>query len=214
MDTADAISEFIFNSRIISIAPRLFTAAAVWCLDYLMYPVSSVMTSPGDTICLGSNPAKAEVLFLFFGNLASTDIFFFDKNTQLSSDPQLPFWNGNSGNSLKKACMWCKYRLVSNKAWPLNDRYTTYLPLFQNGGKWVVSWHCCFLLYFALFCPKEMDFSKFSDENFDVKEWVNSALRIRDDRTPIDVSTSFFGLRRVYKLYCCLCMIHRLLHDI
>ena len=33
-----------------------------------------------------------------------------------------------------------------------------------------------------------MDFSKFSDENFDVKEWVNSALRIRDDRTPIDVS--------------------------
>ena len=33
-----------------------------------------------------------------------------------------------------------------------------------------------------------MDFSKFSDENFDVKEWVNSALRIRDDRTPTDVS--------------------------
>ena len=33
-----------------------------------------------------------------------------------------------------------------------------------------------------------MDFSKFSDDNFDVKEWVNSALRIRDDRTPIDVS--------------------------
>ena len=155
MDTADAISEFIFNSRIISITPRLFTAAAVWCLDYLMYPVSSVMTSPGDTICLGSNPAKAEVLFLFFGNLASTDIFFLTKthsSTQLRSDPQL-FWNGNSGNSLKKACMWCKYRLVSNKApttrWPLNDRYTTYLPLFQNGGKWVVSWHCCFLLYFA-----------------------------------------------------------------
>ena len=50
-----------------------------------------------------------------------------------------------------------------------------------------MSWHCCFLLYFALFCPNEMDFSKFSDENFDVKEWVNSALRIRDDRTPIDV---------------------------
>ena len=34
----------------------------------------------------------------------------------------------------------------------------------------------------------DMDFSKFSDDNFDVKEWVNSALRIRDDRTPIDVS--------------------------
>lgn len=33
-----------------------------------------------------------------------------------------------------------------------------------------------------------MDFSKFSDDNFDVKEWVNSALRIRDDRTPIYVS--------------------------
>ena len=33
-----------------------------------------------------------------------------------------------------------------------------------------------------------MDFSKFSDDNFDVKEWVNSALRIRDDRTPVDVS--------------------------
>ena len=51
-----------------------------------------------------------------------------------------------------------------------------------------MSWHCCFLLHFALFCPNGMDFSKFSDENFDVKEWVNSALRIRDDRTPIDVS--------------------------
>lgn len=46
-----------------------------------MYPVSSVMTSPGDTICLGSNPAKAEILFLFFGNLASTDIFYSAKMT-------------------------------------------------------------------------------------------------------------------------------------
>ncbi|XP_067057041.1 conserved oligomeric Golgi complex subunit 7-like isoform X2 [Acropora muricata] len=35
-----------------------------------------------------------------------------------------------------------------------------------------------------------MDFSKFSDDNFDVKEWVNSALRIRDDRTPIDAHAS------------------------
>lgn len=42
-----------------------------------------------------------------------------------------------------------------------------------------------------------MDFSKFSDENFDVKEWVNSALRIRDERTPIDVSS---GLQRVHVL--------------
>lgn len=40
----------------------------------LMYPVSSVMTSPGDTMCLGSSPAKAEIFFLFLGNLASTDI--------------------------------------------------------------------------------------------------------------------------------------------
>lgn len=35
-----------------------------------------------------------------------------------------------------------------------------------------------------------MDFSKFSDDNFDVKEWVNSALRIRDDRTPVDTHAS------------------------
>ena len=33
-----------------------------------------------------------------------------------------------------------------------------------------------------------MDFSKFSDENFEVKDWVNSALRIREERTPVDVS--------------------------
>lgn len=33
-----------------------------------------------------------------------------------------------------------------------------------------------------------MDFSKFSDQNFDVEEWVNSALKTRDDKTPIDVS--------------------------
>lgn len=86
--------------------------------------------------------------------------------------------------------------------WPIYDRYTTSLPLFQNGGKLAVSWHCCFLFHFALFCPNEMDFSKFSDENFDVKEWVNSALRIRDDRTPIDVSFM------ICNVYCCLCMIY------
>ena len=50
-----------------------------------------------------------------------------------------------------------------------------------------MSWQL-FSFIFCFFCPNEMDFSKFSDENFDVKEWVNSALRIRDDRTPIDVS--------------------------
>ena len=47
-----------------------------------------------------------------------------------------------------------------------------------------------------------MDFSKFSDDNFDVKEWVNSALRIRDDRTPTDVSlisqTDHDKLQRVH----------------
>lgn len=34
-----------------------------------------------------------------------------------------------------------------------------------------------------------MDFSKFSDADFDAKEWVNDALRAhKDARTPIDVS--------------------------
>ena len=45
-----------------------------------------------------------------------------------------------------------------------------------------------------------MDFSKFSDDNFDVKEWVNSALRIRDDRTPIDVSFIYCKLIEQDKL--------------
>ena len=36
-----------------------------------------------------------------------------------------------------------------------------------------------------------MDFSKFSDADFDAKEWVNSALRAhKDARVPIDVSDS------------------------
>ncbi|XP_031568834.1 conserved oligomeric Golgi complex subunit 7-like [Actinia tenebrosa] len=35
-----------------------------------------------------------------------------------------------------------------------------------------------------------MDFWKFSDQNFDVKEWVNSALKTRDDKTPIDAHAS------------------------
>ena len=46
----------------------------------------------------------------------------------------------------------------------------------------------CFFFSNFIFHEIDMDFSKFSDDNFDVKEWVNSALRIRDDRTPIDVS--------------------------
>ena len=34
-----------------------------------------------------------------------------------------------------------------------------------------------------------MDFSKFSDAEFDVKEWVNGALRAhKDNQTPVDVS--------------------------
>ena len=34
-----------------------------------------------------------------------------------------------------------------------------------------------------------MDFSKFSDAEFDVKEWVNGALRAhKDSQTPVDVS--------------------------
>ncbi|KXJ29523.1 conserved oligomeric Golgi complex subunit 7 [Exaiptasia diaphana] len=35
-----------------------------------------------------------------------------------------------------------------------------------------------------------MDFSKFSDQNFDVKEWVNAALRSRDEKTPMDAHAS------------------------
>ena len=50
---------------------------------------------------------------------------------------------------------------------------------------WVGSGLFCFLFLFSIV---DMDFSKFSDDNFDAKEWVNSALRIRDDRTPTDVS--------------------------
>lgn len=35
----------------------------------------------------------------------------------------------------------------------------------------------------------KMDFSKFSDSDFDAKEWVNGALRAhKDARTPVDVS--------------------------
>ncbi|XP_058958542.2 conserved oligomeric Golgi complex subunit 7-like [Pocillopora verrucosa] len=46
------------------------------------------------------------------------------------------------------------------------------------------------LFVFCFIFSHNMDFSKFSDDNFDVKEWVNSALRIRDDRTPIDAHAS------------------------
>ena len=34
-----------------------------------------------------------------------------------------------------------------------------------------------------------MDFSKFAEDNFDCKEWVNAALRAKkDSQTPLDVS--------------------------
>ena len=37
-----------------------------------------------------------------------------------------------------------------------------------------------------------MDFSKFSDAEFDAKEWVNGALRAhKDARVPVDVSFDF-----------------------
>ena len=35
-----------------------------------------------------------------------------------------------------------------------------------------------------------MDLSKFSDSEFDVKQWVNGALRSqKDSKTPVDVRT-------------------------
>ena len=35
-----------------------------------------------------------------------------------------------------------------------------------------------------------MDFSKFTDDNFDAKEWVNAALKAKkDDQTSVDVRT-------------------------
>ena len=39
-----------------------------------------------------------------------------------------------------------------------------------------------------------MDFSKFSDPNFDAKEWVNGALRThKEAQTSVDVSGRFCG---------------------
>ena len=46
----------------------------------LIYPVSSVMTSPGETMCFGSNPTKDSIFFLFLGNLTSTDMFSDEMN--------------------------------------------------------------------------------------------------------------------------------------
>lgn len=46
--------------------------------SHLMYPVSSVITSPGETMVLifTSDPETPDACFLFFGNLTSTDIFY------------------------------------------------------------------------------------------------------------------------------------------
>ena len=38
-----------------------------------------------------------------------------------------------------------------------------------------------------------MDFSKFSDDNFEAKQWVNAALKRKDENTELDVS--------VFKVY-------------
>ena len=35
-----------------------------------------------------------------------------------------------------------------------------------------------------------MDFSKFSDDHFEAKQWVNSALKRKDESTELDVRIS------------------------
>lgn len=74
----------------------------------------------------------------------------------------------------------------------LLSHYMSITPrLYESNSKWRQMSCEVALLSSFVFCfifSHNMDFSKFSDDNFDVKEWVNSALRIRDDRTPIDVS--------------------------
>lgn len=74
----------------------------------------------------------------------------------------------------------------------LLSHYMSITPrLYESNSKWRQMSCEVALLSSFVFCfifSHNMDFSKFSDDNFDVKEWVNSALRICDDRTPIDVS--------------------------
>ena len=44
------------------------------------------------------------------------------------------------------------------------------------------------------FPVEKMDFSKFSDPDYEVKEWVNAALRThKDTQTPLDVSATCRG---------------------
>jgi hypothetical protein len=39
-----------------------------------------------------------------------------------------------------------------------------------------------------------MDFSKFSDDNFEAKQWVNAALKRKDENTELDVSVLMVAL--------------------
>jgi hypothetical protein len=39
-----------------------------------------------------------------------------------------------------------------------------------------------------------MDFSKFSDDNFEAKQWVNAALKRKDENTELDVSVLMVSL--------------------
>ena len=51
---------------------------------------------------------------------------------------------------------------------------------------------------------RKMDFSKFSDADFDAKEWVNGALRAhKDARIPIDVrrTGNFAGEPQIISLF-------------
>ncbi|XP_048587068.1 conserved oligomeric Golgi complex subunit 7 isoform X2 [Nematostella vectensis] len=71
------------------------------------------------------------------------------------------------------------------------------VPRIQDGGPKSTVFN--FLPRYLLTLPQKkflavtwdkMDFSKFSNDNFDVKEWVNSALRARDDKIPVDAHAS------------------------
>ena len=93
-----------------------------------MYPVSSVMTSPGETMCFGSYPFNASNFFLFFGNLASTDIFS-------SCKMNLHTWGIQQSTAILK-------RLETGFHWAKNKRrhyqWSAEYFTIQNGGKWDV----------------------------------------------------------------------------
>ena len=124
-------------------------------------------------MCFGSNPTKDSIFFLFLGNLTSTDMF--------SDEMNLHTW------TLQATAILKLLRAAEDWLEPIGvlvrkeQRRTS---IIQHGG----SSKAIFVLFLVFVIDNDMDFSKFSDDNFDVKEWVNSALRIRDDRTPVDVS--------------------------